>query len=117
VPWKIIFYSTSDNETPVQEFVDALPVKQQEKILRSLSLLGEFGTGLRDRNVEHLEDALWELRTKFGTDIFRSIYFLWTNERFVILHSFRKKKQKTPLQDLETARRRLDDWLARHQEK
>jgi phage-related protein len=116
VSWPIVFYTTADKKSPVQEFIDGLPKKQQGKVLRGISLLREHGTALREPQAKPLGDGLWELRTTFGGDAFRLLYFTWTASRFVILHGFQKKTQQTPEAELETARRRRRDWLQRHQE-
>lgn len=68
-------------------------------------------------HARYLGDGLWELRTIFAGDIFRSLYFAWTSRTFVILHVFQKKTQKTPPGEIEAARRRRRDWLERHKVK
>jgi len=35
--WNIIFYEKEDGTTPVQEFLDKLPVKHHAKALRDIS--------------------------------------------------------------------------------
>ena len=115
--WTIVFYSTADGDTPVQVFIEGLSKRQQAKVLRNVALLREHGTTLREPYVKLLGDGLWELRTVFGGDAFRIIYFTWIGERFVLLHAFRKKTQKTPRGEIEMARARRADWLTRHQGK
>ena len=43
----------------------------------------------------------------------RVFYFCWRGDRFVLLHQFRKKSQKTPRREIERAKAERDDWLAR----
>jgi len=43
------------------------------------------------------------------------IYCFFTGRRIILLHGFQKKTQKTPERELETARRRYEDWLLRHE--
>jgi phage-related protein len=116
VAWTVVFYSNADGEEPAREYILGLPPKQRAKLLWSIGLLESLGTALGMPHARHLGGGLWELRTTFGGDIFRSLYITWTNDRFVILHVFQKKTQKTPVQDLQTAERRRADWLARHEE-
>src|SRR5439155_23217730 len=103
-------------EDPAREYIDGLTVNQQAKIIRSIGLLRSLGTALGMPHARHLGGGLWELRIAFGGDIFRCLYFGWTGNRFVILHAFQKKTQKTPARELATAARRREDWMARHKE-
>ena len=57
----------------------------------------------------HLMDGIWELRP--GNN--RVFYFCWRGDRFVLLHQFRKRSQKTPRREIERAKAERDDWLAR----
>ena len=47
--------------------------------------------------------GLFELRTKFSTNITRIFYFLIDNNKFVLLHGFVKKADKPPKRELELA--------------
>jgi phage-related protein len=116
VEWDIVFYETEDGDQPVREFLRGLTKSQRVEIGRSIRFLEEIGIGLREPDAKYLGDKLWELRTQVEGNTFRCIYFTWTNQRFVLLHAFQKKTQKTPPRELKTAQRRRDDWLERHQE-
>jgi len=41
------------------------------------------------------------------------LYFACIGRRFVILHGFRKQTRKTPAREIETAERRMADFLER----
>ena len=41
----------------------------------------------------------------------RLFYFAYTGRQFIILHAFRKKGQKTPRKEIETAERRMKRFL------
>ena len=116
VEWEIVFYETEDGEQPVREFLRSLTKSQRVAIGRSLQLLEAIGVSLREPDAKYLGDRLWELRAQVEGNIFCCLYFTWTNHRFVILHAFQKKTQKTPSRELRTAQRRRDDGLRRHQE-
>lgn len=45
------------------------------KVLRTVSLLGDSGPGLREPYSKPLDDGIFEIRTKFGSDITRVLYF------------------------------------------
>jgi phage-related protein len=116
VTWRTVFYTTAAGESPVSAYIDSLPGPQQQKILRGVLLLREHGTALPAPHTKPLGDGLWELRMVFGGDAFRVIYFTWTGRRFVLVHAFQKKTQKTPPGEIDLARGRRMDWLARQKE-
>jgi phage-related protein len=43
---------------------------------------------------------------------YRTLYFAASDRRFVMVHGFQKKTQKTPKPDLEKALKRMHDFLA-----
>ena len=109
--WSIRFYVDADGRAPVLEFLDALPVPEQAAAKRVLQLLLEFGLLLPSAYAKALTThrKLWELRV--GPN--RLLYFAVTGRTMVILHGFRKKSMKTPAHEIETAERRMADYLAR----
>jgi len=86
-----------------------MPPHQQAALLRALDRLRDYGVLLKYPHVEQIEGDLWELRADAG----RLFYCAYTGRRFIILHGFRKKSQKTPRREIETARRRWADFLER----
>jgi len=58
------------------------------------------------KNIGH---GLWELRP--GNN--RILYFYFKNETYVLLHHFVKKTNRTPLGEIERARREMDDHIKR----
>jgi len=74
--WEILLYETEIGKFPVQEFIESLECKKlQAKILRDLELLEEFGNQLRDPQVKHIGKGLYELRSKFASNIARIFFF------------------------------------------
>ncbi len=76
------------------EFINALPVREQAEVRNALRLLREFRTLLGMPHARPLtgHHKLWELRP--GPN--RLLYFAHTGRRFIILHGFRKRLQRTP---------------------
>ncbi|MDR0445716.1 MAG: type II toxin-antitoxin system RelE/ParE family toxin [Oscillospiraceae bacterium] len=112
--WDIIYYQKEDGTTPVQEFLDALPVKHHAKAIRDIDVLEKFGTTLTEPHVKHIKGKLWELRIKSSGDISRIFYFIPMGASIVLLHGFVKKTQKTPAKEIETASNYLEDYQRRH---
>ncbi|WP_430883376.1 type II toxin-antitoxin system RelE/ParE family toxin [Fusibacter sp. JL216-2] len=112
--FEIIYYH-KDGQCPILDFLMKLPKKDRAKILREVDLLQDFGLQLGMPHVKKMKgtDDLWELRVKQGSDNYRIFYFTLKAKRFVLLHAFQKKSQKTPKKDIEIAEHRKTDFLER----
>lgn len=112
--WIVENYIKKDGTEPVEEFLDSLNHKDEIKMLRCIELLEDLGINLPGPHKESLGDGLLELRAKFSTNITRIIYFHYENGRFILLHGFTKKDQKTPASEIERAKRYREDFLQRN---
>ena len=114
-PWKYVYYKSRSRRVPVKEFISAQEVKVREKIFADLERLVRENVRLGPPFARKLAGRdFWELRTKApGGDIYRTFYFAFTGRKFVLLHAFQKKSQKTPKEDLELAQERMTDYLER----
>lgn len=113
----IEFYETLKGEKPCLEFLNTLEVKLRAKAFRDMALLEEKGTELRLPYSEHLDDGIFELRTKQGRNIIRNLYFFFVGNKIIITHGFRKKTQKVPSGEIERAKEYRKDYLARNSQK
>jgi phage-related protein len=115
--WEIEFYKKENGDSPVEEFLESLSTKMRAKAIREIDLLEEFGILLPKPHARDIEGekykGLWELRIKVATDIARTFYFLASGNKFVLLHGFIKKDEKTPVSELEIARKRMEDYIRR----
>ncbi|WP_314620211.1 type II toxin-antitoxin system RelE/ParE family toxin [uncultured Selenomonas sp.] len=71
----MIFFATDSGHQPVKDFLDALSVKMRNKVLDNLKHLQIHGHHLREPYSKPLGDGIFELRTRFGSDITRVLYF------------------------------------------
>ena len=111
------FYETLKGEKPCLEFLNTLEVKLRAKAFRDMALLEEKGTELRLPYSEHLDDGIFELRTKQGRNIIRNLYFFFVGNKIIIIYGFRKKTQKVPSGEIERAKEYRKDYLARNSQK
>ena len=109
--WTVESYIDARGRVPVEDFLDQLPLADRARIVQTVGLLEEFGLQIGTPYVKHLQDKLWELRVPVGRNAYRVIYMAYTGRRFILLHAFLKKTQKTPKKELEIAERRLTDFL------
>ena len=98
------------------EFIDSLDTKAKAKVARTIDLLQQFGISLGMPYAKHVEGQLWELRTHYGRNRYRIIYFLATGQTFILLHGFIKKSGPIPGRDMDMARRRREDYLSGRRE-
>lgn len=101
----VIFYQELTERQPVNEWIKKLDRHEQETItqdLKTLQLRWPMGLPL----VKALGSGFWELRSTFKTRIARSI-FIVIQGHIIILHSFIKKTQKIPPNEMAIARKRL----------
>ncbi|MFZ4402729.1 MAG: type II toxin-antitoxin system RelE/ParE family toxin [Pseudobdellovibrionaceae bacterium] len=55
--------------------------------------------------------GVFEIRLKDSSGAFRAFYVIKTKHGIILFHSFKKKTQKTPKQEIETGRLRLNAYL------
>ena len=111
--YTVVYYRTERGESPVEEFIDALPEKYQRKVAGFLEMLAAEGPRLRRPYADHVRGSLRELRIQFGRNEYRFFHFFVTGERVVLVHAFAKKTQKLPEREIETAEARMKDFLRR----
>lgn len=75
-------------------------------LLRILQDGGQLGMP-QSRPVKQVASSAFELRVKDRDGIYRVFYVLFDKHRIMVPHAFTKKTQKTPLQEIETAQKRL----------
>lgn len=54
---------------------------------------------------KHLEDGIYEIRVKVGSDIYRIFCFFDAGKLVILLDGFQKKSQKTPRKEIAKAKR------------
>ena len=112
--YEIILYDTKDGKCPVQEFMDSLEPKLLAKTLRTIDLLKVNGPLLREPYSKAVDDGIFELRIKQGSDITRILYFFIVGKKAVLTNGFIKKSQKTPRSEKLLAKKYKIDYERRY---
>lgn len=116
--FEVEFYQDSHGHEPVKEFLIDLQSRRAtdkqarvlaDKVLAYIRVLQEYGTRAGVPYVKKLDGDIWELRPLNE----RILFFTIVNGKFILLHHFRKKTQKTPRQEIDTAKRRMKDYIER----
>lgn len=115
--YEIEFYSKSDGTEPAKDFLLSLDKKMQAKTMRAIALLRDAGPSLREPYSKPLDDGIFEIRTKFGSDITRVLYFFVIGRKVILTNGFVKKTQKTPVSEITLAKQYRADYLRRENDK
>lgn len=110
------FYRKEDGSCPVETFLDSLDGKIRAKFLRVMMLLEENGNELREPYTKSLGEGIFELRVKQGSNILRALYFFMIGRKIIITNGFLKKTKKTPVSEIELAKKYRADYLKRERE-
>ena len=101
----VVFYRTEAGHEPVREWLIGLSREARKTIGGDLKT-AQLGWPLGMPLIRKLEPGLWEVRSDIEQGIARVIFTV-EGTTLVLLHAFVKKSRKTPLNELNTARRRL----------
>lgn len=107
------FYEKENGEKPVELFLNKLDIKMRSKLLMILKILQEKGNLLSEPYSKHLDDGIFEIRGKVGSDISRVLYFFYFGGKIIVTNGFIKKTQKTPSKEIEKAKCYRKDYLER----
>lgn len=111
--FKLIAYEMESGEVPVEEFLDSVNPKMRAKIFGLLGILQEKGNMLREPYSKYLDDGIFELRCKFGSDNTRVLYFFYYGRKIILTNGFVKKTQKTSKEEIQIAKDRRKDFIER----
>ena len=114
--FKVLFYQKADGSEPFKQFLNSLDKKMRAKMVRTIEALQNNGNDLREPYSKHLDDGIFELRAKVGTDISRVLYFFFIGQRIILTNGFIKKTQKTPKKEINLAKKYRNDFLQREEQ-
>ncbi|MDR0574897.1 MAG: type II toxin-antitoxin system RelE/ParE family toxin [Tannerella sp.] len=114
-----LLYRDKNGKEPVNEYLQDLARQKGKdsriklnKIRDYVKALSLYGTTVGEPYMKHLEGEIWELRPIRD----RILFVAWRGNKFLLLHHFMKKTQKTPRREIEQAKRNLADFIARSKE-
>ncbi len=118
--YEIEFYEDKNGKSEIADFIKELNIKAAtskecrinfNKIVAYMDILEELGTRVGEPVTKHLDGEIWELRPLRN----RFLYAYYKDNKFIMLHHFIKKTQKTPKCEIEQAKRNLQDYLERNE--
>ena len=102
--YRIEYYS-EDVEQEILALADTLAARYIVLTRRMTAV----GANLGPLHTDAIGDGLFELRLKGADGIARVFFCTLIGRRIMMLHSFIKKSQKTPLRELDVARKRMKE--------
>ncbi len=115
-PWSVEFFESDDEGCPVQNFLDDLDKPRRAKVVALVALLAEHGPTLPFPYSSHVRGKIRELRTQYGKERYRVLYFGAPGRTFVLLHALEKRAAKIPEGDITIAEARMKKYMKRREE-
>ena len=106
---EVRLFRTAQGRAPVQEWLDRLPERAQDKCLAKLELLERWGHELRRPHAEYLGEGVYELRARCGNVQYRMLYFFHGNA-VIVSHGFSKKERRVPRGEIDLAVQRKEQY-------
>ena len=117
--FKIEFYEDKNGRGEVYEYIRKLKENSSKenkqklkKIYLYIDLLSEYGLSLKEPYIKKIDNEIWELRPLRDRILFAGLH----NNKFILLSVFMKQTKKTPIKEIEKARRLLEDYKKRGDE-
>jgi phage-related protein len=116
--YEVKFYRDTNGYSEIVEYLDKLKERSEtsktdrinrNKILAYMGALEKYGTRVGEPVVKHIDGQIWELRPLKN----RIFFFYWKNNKFVMLHHFTKKTNKTPSGEIEHAKAKMKEYIKR----
>jgi phage-related protein len=114
---QVIFYKTARGESPVEDFLYSLTVKQQKKIAWVIGAVRDLPFVHRDYFKKLTgTDNIWEVRIDSGSDTFRLLGFMDKGHLVILTNGFVKKTERTPPTEIRLAETRKKDYESRRRD-
>ena len=111
--WKIEFYKSPNGKSAVYDWFLAQEAKVKARFAQIFDLLQDKGISVGMPYVRPIVNTkLYEIRVEQSKNIYRIFYFAYTGRRFILLHGFQKKTQKTLKKEIEIAEKRRKAFMA-----
>ena len=111
--WAVHYYQSQSGNSPIEEFLDGLPLKARAKCVAYIKLLEGRGFELPGSFIKKVRGRIWELRPEWAGTEYRFFYVAMVGEQLVILHAIQKQSQKLKERDIKLAEDRYADLIRR----
>ena len=105
-PIPVVFFRLDSGGEPVREWLRDMSRDNRKTLGEDIKTL-QFGWPVGMPLARKMDVDLWEIRSSISSGIARTFFTVY-QKKIVLLHGFVKKSQKTPSNELATAKRRLN---------
>ena len=106
------YYTTRQGEQPLRDWIAALPKNERAIIRQKIQKLAEEGFKLLKTNMlKTIEDYGGDFYELIGGHLRIGVYFDRSKNMFILLHGWRKKRQRQP-REIDKAFSKLKDYLS-----
>ena len=102
--WQIKYFNKN-----IEDDILNLPEGLLARYLRLTDLMLQFGANLGLPHTKAIKSGLFELRVKSKEGLARVFFCTKIGKKIVMLHSFIKKSQKTPKNEINIAKSRMKE--------
>ncbi len=92
-----------------ETFLDTLPQKARAKFIWTFQLIEEIES-VPITYLKHIEDGIYEVRVKLGSNIYRIMAFFDEDQLILTINGFQKKTQKTPKIEITLAKKIREEY-------
>lgn len=102
---RVVYYETTRGDQPVRSYIEALSEKDRAKVKALISYLSERVV-LNEPHAKKMGGYLGLFELRPGA---HRIFYCYHEGKIVMLHAFRKKSNKTPKREIDTAYNRMSE--------
>ena len=110
--YRIAFYRSRAGRCQACDYAREMDAAHQAKAKRWFKSLAELGPDIPSDYGKHLRDGVWELRIIIQHHQHRFLFSFW-KDIIVVTNAFLKKARAVPVEEIETSRKFMADWISR----
>jgi phage-related protein len=113
---RVTFAAAASGRSYFERFIQDLSIQDRAIVLAVFKDVEDYGFDAKGCEFRQIENKLWEMKIRAPTGGYRFFYVTLLGEHIHVLHSYKKQGQKTPIRELDVARKRLREVLS-HEKK
>jgi phage-related protein len=108
----INYWQNPSGKAPVEKYIDNIHNKEERaEILATLNGIQQHGTDAVGVDFRQIDGKLWELKIRTHGNQHRIFYVVLQRNEMILLHAYLKKTQRTPVNEIETAKQRMKQLM------
>ena len=101
-----------NSDCPMIDFINSIEdEKLKTKTIKNIYKLADLRNKARPPLSEYIDDGIFELRTKFFSNITRAFYFFIWGDKIVMTNGYIKKSQKLDIKEFNKAKKLMNNYL------